>query len=174
MDAELLAETIGPSIYGLYDQDGNLRYIGKAIDPAGRLKGHMRETRRSTPIYSWIRKHGCPELRVLEKDCADWRESERRLIAEARARGEKLLNIADGGDEPFCPEDVRAKNGAATARAIQSDPFRKRVWNLKREVGRAIKNGFCDNTARAKLRRAAELRPDLFGCYASLPDLVVV
>ena len=100
------------SIYGLYDSAGCLRYIGKANDPRKRLDGHMRDARRRrTPLYDWINKHGRPAMRVIEADCEDWKASERRLIAEARARGDKLLNIADGGDEPFCPPEVRSANG---------------------------------------------------------------
>lgn len=106
-------EAAGPkaSIYGLYDKAGRLRYIGKANNPVERLKGHMRDGRkRKTPLYDWIRKHGEPEMRVLESDCVDWKEAERRLIREARERGEKLLNLADGGDQPFCPTEVRSEN----------------------------------------------------------------
>jgi len=161
-----------PSIYGLYDSKGRLRYIGKAVDPVKRLKGHMRETRRKSPLYDWIAKNGKPELRILEANCVDWREAERRLIADARAAGEKLLNIADGGDEPYCPKEVRARNGAANAKAIQADPLRKRVWELKRNIGQALKEGFVTNASRAKLRLAASLRPDLFGAFATIPDRV--
>ena len=105
-----------PSIYALTDpRTGAVRYIGKANDPAKRLKGHMRDARRrQTPVYAWINKlvrlGMAPGLLVLEADCADWRESERRLIAEARARGDRLLNVADGGDEPHCPPEVRKAN----------------------------------------------------------------
>lgn len=163
------------SIYGLYDKRGNLRYIGKANDPAARLKSHMRDCRRrQTPLYSWIRKHGLPVMQVLEADCADWRKAERRLIDEARQRGERLLNLADGGDEPHCPTEVRQRNGRNTAKAIHSDPLAKRVWDLKRQIGRALKDGYVRNAGRAKLRLAAAKRPELFGLWANLPDGVEV
>lgn len=101
----------GPSIYGLFDSKGKLLYVGKAIDPAKRLKGHMRDSmRRQTPLYAWIRKNGQPEIRVIESDCTDWAEAERRIIAECRARGDSLLNVADGGDEPKCDIAVRSAN----------------------------------------------------------------
>lgn len=160
------------SIYGLFDKHGNLRYIGKANDPAKRLKGHMRETRRKSPLYDWLAKHGQPVIRILEADCIDWKASERRLIAEARARGDMLLNLADGGDEPHCPVEVRAKNGAATAKAIHAGPFKRKIWRLKRDIGFALKAGYVSNEGRAKLRLAAAKKPELFGCYANLPDRV--
>lgn len=159
-----------PSIYGLFDTDGNLRYIGKANDPAQRLRSHMRERRRKTPLYDWLKKHGQPEMRVLEEGCTDWRASERRLIAEARLRGDRLLNIAEGGDEPHCPPEVRARNGANTVKAIQSDPVARFIWNAKRTLGKALKDGCVRNSTRAKMREAARLRPDMFGAWASISD----
>ncbi len=130
----------------------------------------MRETRRKSPLYDWIAKHGRPELRVIEADCADWREAERRLIAEARLRGDRLLNLADGGDEPHCPKDVRARNGKAIARAVHDDPVRKKLWELKRSLGYALKAGFVSNETRAKMRQVAIVRPELFGAWRDIPN----
>lgn len=163
------------SIYGLNcPKTGALRYIGKAADPQARYKGHLREARRRTPLYDWIaklRSEGLlPVLVILEAEVKDWREAERRLIAEARARGDRLLNLADGGDEPMCPKATRAANGRANAAAIHSDPARKKLWKLKRNIGAALRDGFMPNSARAKLREAARINPALFGCYADIPD----
>jgi hypothetical protein len=163
------------NIYGLTcPTTGDVRYIGKAACVKRRYRAHMRETRRRTPVYDWIaalRGYGLtPGCVVLAEGVSDWREVERRLIAEARARGDRLLNLADGGDEPHCPKEVRAKNGRATARAVHSDPFRRRAWECKRAIGAALRDGFCSNAMRAKLRMAAAKSPSLFGCYANLPD----
>lgn len=103
-------------IYGLYDQDGKLRYIGKANNAAARLAGHLREKRRRTPLYDWIHKMKSagmpPTMRVLATvPKSDWQRTEKQLIFEARLRGEQLLNVADGGDEPFCSKETRAQNG---------------------------------------------------------------
>lgn len=103
-------------IYGLYDpRDGALRYIGKANNSAKRLAAHKRDAkRRDTPVYHWFRKLAAsdmaPTVAVLcETD--DWKAAERRLIAEHRAAGARLLNVADGGDEPYCSPVVRSANG---------------------------------------------------------------
>jgi hypothetical protein len=160
-----------PSIYGLFDRTGALRYIGKANDPAKRLNGHMRDVRRRrTPLYDWLAKHGRPEIRVLEADCGDWPEAERRLIAEARARGENLLNLADGGDQPKSDPDTNRRNAAALNARMAADPRAKRIRLLKAEVGRAGKRGYLSNKARAKMRMAAQRAPHLFGEWAHLPD----
>ena len=76
--------------------------------------------KRHTPVYDWMRKllqHGQrPDLIVLEAGTTDWRASERRWIARARAAGLKLLNLAEGGDQPACPKAIRQANGRANAR----------------------------------------------------------
>lgn len=134
-----------PSIYGLIDpRDGSIRYVGKANDPGKRLKGHLRECRRrNTPVYAWIRKlvglGMSPGLRVLEADCEDWKEAERRIIAEMREGG-RLLNVADGGDEPHCPLEVRKANAkklnaARGSRADRKDGPLYGYWDMMRESG---------------------------------------
>lgn len=152
-----------PSIYGLFDSTGALRYIGKANDPAKRLKGHMRDVRRRrTPLYDWLSKYGEPELRILEASCHDWKEAERRLIAEARARGDRLLNVADGGDEPHCPIETRRANGSKASavrpkyimrmyRRLES-PLREASHMTERgiEVARANLAMFKDTVAKAR------------------------
>lgn len=107
---EIEAETA--QIYALcHAQTGEVRYIGKANDAHKRLASHMRDSRRrDTPLYRWIRKNGTPTVKVLVHASLDWREDEKRIIAEYRAAGAKLLNVADGGDEPFCPPEVRSQN----------------------------------------------------------------
>lgn len=108
-------------IYALSDPDtGAVRYIGKAVDARKRLAGHMREVRRKSPLYSWLGKLRAegrvPVLSIIETcEDADWRERERFHIAAARAAG-VVLNLADGGDEPGCPPEVRAANGRLVAK----------------------------------------------------------
>jgi hypothetical protein len=136
-------EIIGPvpraSIYGLYDKSGKLRYIGKANNPEKRLKGHLREAfnrQRQTPVYDWIRKHGCPEMRVLEADCEDWEASERRLIAEHREAGAELLNVAEGGDQPPLDRENCSVNGHILNAMLRDNGIIGKVTRYKRKMGR--------------------------------------
>lgn len=124
------------SIYALACvKTGEIRYIGKANNPDQRLKAHMKDSlRRDTPLYRWIRKHGQPELIIVQRNCEDWRTAERREILRLRAKGFRLLNVADGGDQPYCPTSVRQSNGKASAEK------RSRVlWNAYRHMGLASK-----------------------------------
>lgn len=110
-------------IYGLVDpRDGEIRYIGKADCAAKRLKSHMRDSRRrNTPVYCWIRKlvdlEMMPLIVVIDTvPDHEWMDAERRIIAVARARNLKLLNLADGGNMPLCPPEVRAENARKLAK----------------------------------------------------------
>lgn len=158
-------------IYGLYcPETGELRYIGKANNSKQRLKSHLRDSRRrETPVYCWMRALGqrglVPGLRVL---CVtdDWRAKERALIQEHRLAGARLLNVADGGDEPLCPHEVRAANGAKNARELHADPVRRRMWFLKKQVMTGAKQGLLSEEARLKLRALAVRDPGRFSCFA--------
>jgi hypothetical protein len=188
------------SIYGLFDATGALRYIGKANDPEHRLNCHVRDTlsgRRNYPVNHWIRKNGRPELRVLSADCHDWRAEERRLIAEARARGDRLLNIADGGDEPHCSPEQRSANGKAMSqhpntlasrkanyakmrRALDDDPQKEAARELMVRLGHFVRSIVATGQySREWLERGRERarvihtkRPDLFPNIVKLYDRI--
>ncbi len=168
------------SIYALCCPDsGEVRYIGKANDPAQRMKSHLRDARRRvTPVYCWINKMltsgKTPTMRTLFTVASEhWAEEERRLIAEHRIDG-RLLNLADGGDEPLCARSTRASNGRKVSALVHESPERKHIWVLKRDMGGALKwlaaNGRTDTLERVKLklRLAAQKRPDLFGAWAGV------
>lgn len=165
-------------IYALLDPaDGSVRYIGKARDSAKRFVGHLREVRRRSPLYDWIwklRASGLvPVLTVLETCAeADWKERERFHIADGRARGLRLLSLADGGDQPYCsPEVLKAngkKNAARMLEARTETEFAKRMWLAKKQIAVGLKKGWVSEGAKAKLRLAAAKRPDLFGEYARI------
>jgi hypothetical protein len=149
-------------IYALSDpRSGDIRYIGKANDAHKRLKSHLRDSRRrDTPVYRWIRKLAgegfAPSLTILASVVDGWQRVERGFIAEARAMGINLLNVADGGDEPFCPVSVRAANGKRNAKSRD-----KKFWGLMRDMGAALEKGWVSDETKAKMRN----RPDIFGRF---------
>lgn len=165
-------------IYCLIDPlSGDVRYVGKANDVMKRYASHIKDSgRRMTPVYSWIRsltKIGeAPLVATLSRCPAGrWREFEASAIAEHR-KTSKLLNVADGGDEPACPVEVRRKNGATVAKSIHSNAKGKKAWRLKHMMGICLKDDSigteCKDRIKAKLRMAASLNPMLFGGWASL------
>ena len=165
---EIMNDEPNIEIYALCCPDTDaVMYIGKAKNSAKRLKAHLRERRRKYPVYLWIAdliKQGkSPALRVLETVReSGWKDAEKRLIAEYRAKGE-LLNIAAGGDMPDCPGEVRVANGIKSAKTRN-----RRIWELKLRIGHAIKNDELNEGHKQKLRLAAQKNPRLFGEYASL------
>lgn len=153
----------GPCIYALLDHDGRCRYIGKANDPQARLRSHMRDARRrDTPLYRWIRKNGEPQMVVVVENSEDWRRDERLVIAGLREQGERLLNVADGGDEPYCPASTRSANGIALNVRLKAEPRLARLRALKAELGRALKRGWVGEASREKMRSLAISHPHLF------------
>lgn len=161
-------------IYELIDpRDGSVRYIGKATDSQKRLKSHLRETRRVTPLYQWIAKlRGlgmAPTVRVrLTCGIDEWEAAERAAIAQGRADGWRLLNVADGGDEPFCPPEVRAENGRKVMALRTSTPQKAALWRAKKMLGTALKQGYVSEKTKVKMRLLAQKRPDLFGGWANI------
>lgn len=164
------------TIYGLCEPaTGELRYVGKANDTAKRLATHMRDCRRRvTPVAKWVASlcaGGMAPTMVVLRQCEageDWRLVERQEIAIARAASGRLLNVADGGGEPKCPAGIRAANGRSVAAARASSPKRKRIYDLKREMGRLLREGRVSEEQKAKLRYAAARAPHLFGAWAAL------
>lgn len=161
-------------IYALLDpRTDEVRYIGKANNAAKRLQTHLRDAhRRDTPVYRWMRKlldlGMRPRVEVLEVT-ADWREAEMRLIAVTRARGVRLLNVAEGGDQPYCAPEVRAANGRKVAALRKNDPLAKRIWEIKRTLGAAYRKGELSEHAVNCMRVAAVRNPHIFGHWANLP-----
>jgi hypothetical protein len=157
-------------IYGLlHPETHELRYIGKANDSKKRWLSHMRENRRRTPLYDWIGSLPSPPLLLVMFRCnqgQDWREMERFAIADARAHGFRLLNLADGGDEPYCSPEVRAANGQEIAKLRTATPEKAKLYNAKRQLGQALKRGYMSEETKAVLRERARRDPKNWGVFA--------
>lgn len=163
-------------IYALIDPETDeIRYIGKSNNAQNRLKHHILDRiKKKLPVSVWINdlmeKGMRPTLVVLER-VVDWEEAEIRLIAVSRARGDRLLNVADGGNQPYCSTEQRRKNAEKLNKKLKDNPLLAYVRFLKTQIGMGLRQGRVSNTAREKLRLAAAKRPDLFGCWADLPDV---
>ena len=153
-------------VYGLYDSSGDLRYVGKANDASARLKSHMRDCyRRDTPVSRWLRENGAPAIKPIASipSGCDWKVVEKAIIQESRGLGDKLLNVASGGDQPFCPPEKRAEAARAAVKA--RDP---EVWRFNRDMGQALRDGLLTELTKGKLRELAALRPKEYGRWAKV------
>lgn len=162
-------------IYEIIDpRDGTVRYIGKANDTQKRFKQHLREIkRRKSPLYAWMGKMRdmglTPTARVAHVTTDEgWRECERKAIATARETNARLLNVANGGDEPHCSTEQRAANARKLNQRLKDDPFMAFVRNAKRTLGSALKQGHIKESGKEKMRECARKRPDLFGSWANI------
>lgn len=172
-----------PQIYALQDPvTESIRYIGKAKNPAERFKAHLREAKsgkRSYPVYYWIAKLAtknlCPNLIVLASAVSeDWQSLEKLMIDQYRNDlGKKLLNVALGGEQPFCTPKQYKANGHRLNERLKRDPFLLRVRYLKQQMRYHMKyikqmSPVEAETIYAKLRYAGAKRPDIFGEYRYL------
>jgi len=129
-------------IYGFYDGDGRIRYLGKTNDLHNRMKAHLAQVRLGTrtPLYNWWRKIKKPDLKVImETPKCLWEDVERGFISSLRLVGAKLLNLADGGEGasygPQSPEHIE-----------------KRVAPLRKELP-MITCKYCGRVFRQGIRR---------------------
>lgn len=165
--------TDASEIYALCCPDtGDVRYIGKAHDSAQRLKTHIRDARRkNTPVYCWIRAliaAGKFPLMHVVMVTLDWKSSEIACIAQHTADGARLLNLAVGGNEPYCSPEQRRLNGPLGAASRQADSLSRRIWLIKRTLGQSLKEGFVREETKDKLRGLAQKNPRLFGLWANI------
>ena len=146
-------------IYGLFHPDTDeLRYIGKAKCSQKRLASHMRDSRRrKTPLYSWIKslvdQQKKPVCKVLIEIAPEyWKDAEMFAISTAKDEGFRLLNVAEGGDEPYCSIEVRRENGRRVA-AIRDDKKMRSMLFLSS----ALRNGQVSPATKEKMRNIPEL-----------------
>jgi hypothetical protein len=83
----------------------------------------------------------------------DWCADERRLISEYRNSGARLLNIADGGDQPK-PSMESLQKAYASLSAKRADPVLRIGMELLRVLGKKISHlkaaNLVDEVAHAK------------------------
>lgn len=136
-------------IYALrHPLTGEIRYIGKSKDAQKRLKAHIRRSREQDwPVSRWIRKLALdgltPSITIITSVEGDWQSVERGLIEVARAEGFRLLNVAAGGEAPYCPPETRAENlkGAYKNFPAIMSTYRKLESRIEAAKRRAEKGG---------------------------------
>lgn len=97
-------------VYGLYDCEGSLRYIGQTRQLLSeRLRWFYKQVRRSrdreihlTPVEIWVEECAMHEIPIridaIDPD-ATWDISEIIHIDRAKQAGVKLLNVLRGGND---------------------------------------------------------------------------
>lgn len=94
------------AIYVLVPPDGSeIRYVGKAVDPANRLRQHCQpslgsDTHKDRWVRSLLAAGKSPRMAIIEW-VDDWETAERAWISRLRADGHPLMNISDGGNIPW-------------------------------------------------------------------------
>jgi hypothetical protein len=92
-------------IYILKCPEGNIRYVGKTINPKKRLSSHISEAKRNKGrryVLNWIQslisKSLLPVIEIIEEcDDDNWQEREKYWVEYYRKLIPDLCNNADGG-----------------------------------------------------------------------------
>ena len=91
------------TIYGLYDHNSQLRYVGKTNNPKKRLSNHASPGRQNiAPVAKWarsMRKRGFQIIMKTLEVTENWETAERKWIKHYRKNGINLLNVSEGGLE---------------------------------------------------------------------------
>ena len=168
-------------IYGILDPNTNeVVYIGKANNVKARLKTHISDCRKKrSNLYTWMQQqiNDNKTIKIVELASSlsdDWQSLEKIMIAQYKSDHE-LLNMASGGNEPPNTIEVRRKNAINLNQRRKEDPFFQKIWLMKRAMGQYLKllskpdaNPEKYKSIVAKLKYAADKRPDLFGCWSNL------
>lgn len=102
---ELRRQRSSCTVYGLWSEGGELRYIGQTrCELSRRLKFHLRAALDpSSPVERWVAAEVAagriPSIQSIETD-AIWDVSEVIWIDRHRSCGAQLLNVTLGGRDP--------------------------------------------------------------------------
>jgi len=131
-------------IYALLCPQGEIRYIGKTVNPRHRLSSHISAAKAArTKHYAsnWIRSLlASGERPALEIVCEvpegdPWQPYEIRLIAEFKADGHRLTNATSGGDGVTGLDSEAIAKRVASAKVTRSTPeYRARISALMKEI----------------------------------------
>jgi hypothetical protein len=124
-----------------------IRYIGRAKNPHGRLRNHLRfaEQGRKEHVYNWINKvkdSGDGIKLVIIEDNLTWEESavkEVHYIAYYRSLGFDLTNMTSGGDgRPgyVISKETREKIGRYHKGKVLSDETKQKIREAK--IGKKV------------------------------------
>lgn len=134
---------------------GEVRYVGKSIDPEGRLRGHITEkgtAHKNNWIRSLLREGLTPKCEVLEEldDPNDdqWQEAERFWINSLRFLGCRLTNLEDGG--------IRGKRMSRETRLKMSEAARNQSEEKRRKI----------SAAKTGVKKSAEVRARMKAAFA--------
>jgi hypothetical protein len=139
---------------------GEVRYVGKSIDPEGRLRGHITEkgtAHKNNWIRSLLREGLTPKCEVLEElddpnDC-QWQEAERFWINSLRFLGCRLTNLEDGG--------IRGKRLSLESRQKISATKRSQPEEARTEINRKI------SAAKVGIKKSEEAKARMRVAFAN-------
>lgn len=136
-------------VYTYRRPDGSLFYIGKGTR---RRALSVSPSRRTLHFLNIVRKYGQKSLVIALFPCPTEAEAftlERQLIAEARAQGESIINLTDGG------EGASGRHHSEKARAAFAE-WHGSYHRLPEKSKRAILDGLAVGRSKLHIWRSSE------------------
>lgn len=94
-------------IYILLEPTGEVRYVGKSVNPEDRYRKHLNEARKrkiitykNNWIYSLLNKGLKPKMEIIDQIDGKWEWLEQYWISQMKAWGFDLVNNTEGGENP--------------------------------------------------------------------------
>ena len=104
-------------IYVLSEPTGEIRYVGKSVNPKDRYRRHLNEakkrnsiTYKSNWIYSLLKKGLKPKIEVIDQVDGEWEWLEQYWISQMKIWGFDLVNDTEGGENPPTWKDGQVHN----------------------------------------------------------------
>ncbi len=94
-------------IYILLEPTGEVRYVGKSVNPKERYRKHLNEakkrkfiTYKNNWIYSLLNKGLKPKMEIIDQIDGEWEWLEQYWVSQMKAWGFNLVNNTEGGENP--------------------------------------------------------------------------
>lgn len=154
------------SIYILLDKDGNIRYVGKSINPSKRFWYHQHGD-----FKDWVDSFQIIETEIPEDS---WKQREKFWIEFYRKQGCLLENKCEGGNGkgygPGHTQETRNKMSKSNTGKIHSDKTKKTISESL--TGRKLSENHKNNLRGERgVRNLVEFR-ECLECGISKEDLV--
>lgn len=171
-------------IYILLEPTGEVRYVGKSVNPEDRYRRHLNEakkrksiTYKSNWIYSLLNKGLKPKMEIIDQIEGEWEWLERYWISQMKVWGFNLVNDTEGGENPPTWKDGQSHSSqfikSLSDRMKKDNPSKKMDNNWRKNISKSMKGKVPSNIDMIIKRREIiqfDLKGNIISEFKSLSD----
>jgi len=171
-------------IYVLSEPTGEIRYVGKSVNPKDRYRRHLNEakkrnsiTYKSNWIYSLLKKGLKPKIEVIDQVDGEWEWLEQYWISQMKIWGFDLVNDTEGGENPPTWKDGQVHNNEfikhLSDRMKKDNPSKNMDNKWRENISKSMKGKSPNNIDTIINKREVmqfSLKGKLVGEFESLTD----